>query len=105
MAAASTSIGFIEVVGYGIMLLLRSIIFSCAICVVTCAADSSGKFTIYMSGKPIANETYSIQTADGKITIDGSAKADLGMLKINVEQFKVVTDDKYKPLEALDKEQ
>jgi hypothetical protein len=87
------------------MLPLRTIILFGAACAIALAADTSGKFTIYMSGKPIANETYSIQTADGKITIDGSAKADLGMLKINVEQFKVVTDDKYKPLEALDKEQ
>lgn len=87
------------------MLPLRWIVLFGAFCAVTFAGDSSGKFTIYMSGKPIANETYEIRTADGKITIDGSAKADLGMIKINVEQFKVVTDDKYKPLEALDKEQ
>ena len=87
------------------MLPFHSIILSCALSAVALAGDSSGKFTIYMAGKPIATETYSIRSADGKITIDGSAKADLGMLKINVEQFKVVTDDKYKPLEALDKEQ
>jgi len=87
------------------MLLLRCIILFGAVCAVAFAGDSSGKFTIYMSGKPIATEIYSIQTADGKITIDGSGKADLGLLKINVEQFKVVTDDKYQPLEALDKEQ
>jgi polyisoprenoid-binding protein YceI len=84
---------------------LRSITLFVTVCGVGFAADSSGKFTIYMSGKQIATETYSVRTADGKITIDGSAAADLGMLKINVEQFKVVTDDKYKPLEALDKEQ
>jgi len=69
------------------------------------AADSSGKFNIYMSGKPLANESYSIRSADGKITIDGSGAADLGMLKINIEQFKVVTDDKYMPLEAIAKAQ
>lgn len=58
-----------------------------------------------MAGKPIATETYTIRGTDGKITIDGSGAADLGMIKINIEQFKVVTDDAYKPLEALDKEQ
>ena len=69
------------------------------------AADSSGKFNIYLSGKPLAHESYSIASADGKITIDGSGAADLGMLKINIEQFKVVTDDKYMPLEAIAKAQ
>lgn len=86
------------------MLSFRWIVLFCAICTMARAAESSGKFIIYMSGKPIANETYSIRNADGKITIDGSGSADLGMLKINVEQFEVVTDDKYKPLEAIDKE-
>jgi hypothetical protein len=86
------------------MLPLRWMILFCALCTVARASESSGKFTIYMSGKPIANETYSIRTAAGKITIDGSGAADLGMLKIDVEQFEVVTDDNYKPLEALDKE-
>lgn len=87
------------------MLPIRSVLPFCAIVSVALAADSSGKFTIYMNGKPVANETYSITSGGGKITIDGSGKADLGMLKINVEQFKVVTDDKYRPIEAIDKEQ
>ena len=64
-----------------------------------CADDSSGKFTIYMNGKPMAHETYSIQRADGKITIDGSGNADMGLLKINIEDFKVV-----KAPEALDED-
>ena len=87
------------------MLPIRLAVLWCAVASLGFAADSSGKFTIYMGGKPIATETYSIRSDDGKITIDGSGKADLGLLKINVEQFKVVTDDKYAPLEALDKEQ
>lgn len=87
------------------MLVIRWFAPFSIVCSLACAADSSGKFTIYMSGKPIANETYSIHSAGGKITIDGSGAADLGMLKINIEQFKVVTDAKYTPLEALDKEQ
>lgn len=69
------------------------------------AADSTGKFTIYMAGKPMAHESYSIQDANDKITIDGSGAADLGLLKINIEQFKVVTDNKYAPLEAVAKAQ
>ena len=81
--------------------LLAVIPFAC----LAAAADSSGKFTIYMSGKPLANETYSIRAADGKITLSGSGMADLGMLKINIERFEVVTDDQYKPLQATDKEQ
>lgn len=84
---------------------IRWFIACSVFCAFAAAADSSGKFTIYMSGKPIATESYSIRSADGKITIEGSGNADLGMIKINVEQFKVVTDDAYKPLEALDKEQ
>lgn len=79
------------------------LLLGCA-CAYGFAADAAGKLTIFMSGKPIATETYSIRRADGKITIDGSGKADLGMLKINIEQFQVVTDEKYRPLEALDKE-
>lgn len=77
-------------------LLLVPIAAACALA----AADSSGKFNIYMNGKPIAHETYSIQNADGKITIDGSGHADMGLIKIDIQQFKVVTDDSYKPLEA-----
>lgn len=87
------------------MLSPRCVVLIAAACGAALAADSSGKFTIYMAGKPIANETYTIRSAGGKITIDGSGAADLGLLKINVEQFKVVTDENYKPLEALDKEQ
>jgi len=69
------------------------------------ADDSSGKFTIYMNGKPMAHETYSIQRSDGKITIDGSGAADMGLLKINIEDFRVVTNESYKPLEASAKAQ
>ncbi|HLJ46685.1 MAG TPA: hypothetical protein VKU01_11790 [Bryobacteraceae bacterium] len=68
-------------------------------------ADSSGKLTVYMGGKPVANESYSIQSADGKIEINGSGAADMGILKITIDQFKVVTDARYHPLEAAAKAQ
>lgn len=87
------------------MLPLRFSLLLGAICAVAAAADTTGKFSIYMAGKPAATETYSIQKADGKITIDGSGSADLGMIKINIEQFKVVTDEKYNPLTATAKAQ
>lgn len=87
------------------MLPLRHVFVLGAISAMAMAADTSGKFAIYMAGKPAASETYTIQNADGKITIDGSGAADLGMLKINIEQFKVVTDGKYNPLEATAKAQ
>lgn len=87
------------------MLPIRSMVLLSIACGLGFGADASGKFTIYMGGKPIANESYSIRSADGKITIDGSGGADLGVIKINIEQFKVVTDDKYRPIEAFDKEQ
>lgn len=87
------------------MLLLRLLLLPTVICIAAPGADSTGKFTIYMSGKPLAAEDYSIRTAGGKITFSGSGSADLGMLKINIERFEVVTDEKYSPLQASDKEQ
>jgi len=81
-------------------ILIRSAASFCAVCALAAAADTTGKFAIYLGGKPVASETYSIKSADGKIWIDGSGLADMGMLKINIEQFKVVTDQNYKPLEA-----
>ena len=85
------------------MLTIRSATLFCALCAVAAAGDTSGKFKIYLSGKPVASESYSIKSGGGKIVIDGSGSADMGMLKINIEQFKVVTNDKYKPLEAVAK--
>jgi hypothetical protein len=64
---------------------------------------SAGKLNIYMAGKPMATETYSVDKSDSKITVSGSGNAAIGPMKIDIEQFKVVTDDKYQPLEALAK--
>ena len=85
------------------MLPIRSATLFCAICAVVSAADTSGKLTIYLAGKPVATENYSIKSGGGKIWIDGSGSYDMGLLKIDIEQFKVVTDEKYKPLEAVAK--
>ena len=61
---------------------------------------NGGKLTLYMSGKPVATENYTVEKADGKIQVDGSANAALGPIKIDIDQFKVVTDDKFQPLGA-----
>jgi hypothetical protein len=64
------------------------------------AAGNAGKLTIYMGGNPVATENYSVQKSDGKIVVSGSGNANLGGMKVDIEQFKVVTDDKYQLLEA-----
>jgi hypothetical protein len=64
------------------------------------SSSNAGKLTLYMTGKPIATENYTVQKADGKIEVNGSANATLGPIKIDIEQFKVVTDEKFQPLGA-----
>lgn len=61
---------------------------------------ASGKLTIYMSGKPTETEAYTVAQADGKITLDGSGHASIGPMKVDVDDFKIVTNDKFQPLEA-----
>ena len=65
------------------------------------AADGGGKLTIYMAGKPVASETYTLKDVDGKMVLDGSGTAHIGPMLVSIEQYKVVTDDKYQPLEAV----
>lgn len=60
----------------------------------------SGKLTIYMAGKPTETETYTVAQADGKITLNGSGHAAIGPMKVDVDEFKIVTNDKFQPLEA-----
>ncbi len=67
------------------------------------APANGGKLTLFMTGKPIATETYTLQKADGKIELNGSANATIGNIKIDIEQFKVVTDEKFQPLDAVAK--
>jgi hypothetical protein len=63
-------------------------------------AQGAGKLTIYMGGKPAANESYSIQKSGGKIELNGSGTATIGPMKVDIEQFRVVTDEKYQLIEA-----
>ena len=65
------------------------------------ASDAgSGKLTIYMAGKPTETETYTVAQSAGKITVNGSGHATIGPMKVDVDEFKIVTDDKFQPLEA-----
>ncbi|HEV2688250.1 MAG TPA: hypothetical protein VGV35_06840 [Bryobacteraceae bacterium] len=63
-------------------------------------ASNGGKLNLFMNGKPFATETYTLAQSDGKIEISGSGNAVMGTIKVDIEQFKVVTDDKFHPIEA-----
>jgi hypothetical protein len=62
--------------------------------------DLSGKFTIYIGGKPVASEVYSVKKTRGKLELEGSGQADLGTIKVNIEHFSVVVNDKFQPISA-----
>jgi hypothetical protein len=62
-----------------------------------------GKFAIYLNGKPVATETWTVTDTDGKTQWLGSGSANLGGLKIEIEEFRVISDAKYQPLEAVAK--
>lgn len=64
------------------------------------SASTGGKLNLFMNGKPFATETYTLQKSNGKIEISGSGNATMGTIKVDIEQFKVVTDDKFHPIEA-----
>jgi hypothetical protein len=64
------------------------------------AGTTNGKLTVFMAGKPMGSETYSVARGDGKIVLDGSGNAALGPMKVDIQQFKVVTDDQYQLIEA-----
>ncbi|MBZ5610246.1 MAG: DUF4412 domain-containing protein [Acidobacteriia bacterium] len=66
----------------------------------TASNGGGGKFTIYMGGQPAASETYTLAKSDGKIEIDGSGKAAIGPMKVDIDRFDVVTDDKFQLREA-----
>jgi hypothetical protein len=68
---------------------------------VASSSGLGGKLSIYMAGKPMASETYTVDKSDGKIEVSGSGNATIGPMKIDIQQFKVVTDDKFQPLEAI----
>ncbi len=69
------------------------------------AENLGGKFTIYMGPKAVASESYSLTQADGKVELSGTGIADLGVMKVNIEKFIVVTDDKFQPLSVQAKAQ
>jgi hypothetical protein len=60
----------------------------------------AGKFTIYMGGNQMATETYTLTHNDGRYELSGSGTAQMGPLEIDVERYRVVTDDAYQPIEA-----
>ena len=64
-------------------------------------SPDAGKLNIYMAGKPMATETYAVNKSGGKIEVNGSGNAAIGPMKIDIQQFKVVTDANYQPLEAV----
>ena len=61
----------------------------------TASNGEGGKFTIYMGGQKAASETYTLARSDGKIEIDGSGHAAIGPMKVDIDRFDVVTDDKF----------
>jgi hypothetical protein len=63
-------------------------------------AAAGGKLTVYIGGSQVATETYSFESAGGKYTWSGSGEAKMGPMQLNIELYKIVTDDKYRPLEA-----
>ena len=64
------------------------------------SAPGSGKLTIYMGGKPTESESYTVQNSDGKIMLSGSGHAAIGPMKVDIDEFNIVTDEKFQPIEA-----
>jgi hypothetical protein len=62
--------------------------------------DLGGKLAVYMNGKPFGSETYTLKKSADKVELDGSGSATLGTMKISIDQFKVVTDGAFHPIEA-----
>jgi hypothetical protein len=63
-------------------------------------SGGAGKFTIYMGGSLVATETYTLKHDDGHYDLSGSGAAQMGPMKIDIEQYRVVTSDSYQPIEA-----
>ncbi|MBV9771803.1 MAG: hypothetical protein JOZ32_19690, partial [Bryobacterales bacterium] len=62
-----------------------------------------GKLAIYMSGNPVATESYTVKKSENGVDIDGSGSASLGTMKIDIERFQVITNAQYQPLQAIAK--
>ncbi len=73
----------------------------------TAAPESSialgGKFNIFLNAKPVASETWTVTETDGKTQWLGSGSANLGGLKVEIEEFRVILGPKYQPREAVAK--
>jgi len=63
-------------------------------------SPNAGKLTVYMAGNQVASESYTVQRSNGRIDIAGSGNATLGTMKVDIDKFEVITNDKYEPLEA-----
>jgi Protein of unknown function (DUF620) len=65
------------------------------------SGSSGGKLTMYQGGKPMASETYTLDRSAGKVSLAGSGDANIGgVMKVTIEKFNVVMDDKYQPISA-----
>jgi hypothetical protein len=64
------------------------------------SAPGSGKLTVYMAGKPTESESYTVEKSDGKIVLNGSGHAAIGPMKVDIDEFNIVTDEKFQPIEA-----
>jgi hypothetical protein len=63
--------------------------------------QTSGKLTLYQGGKPMASENYTLDRSNGKISIAGSGDANIGgVMKVTIEKFNVVMNDKFQPVSA-----
>lgn len=62
---------------------------------------SAGKLTLYQGGKSMASENYTLDRSNGKISITGSGDANIGgVMKVTIEKFNVVMNDKFEPISA-----
>ncbi len=59
-----------------------------------------GKLTIFMGGNPVATESYTMRKDAGNYTWSGSGEAHLGPILMTIENYTIVTDGQYRPLEA-----
>lgn len=64
------------------------------------SAPGSGKLTIYMAGKPTESESYTVEKSGGKIVLNGSGHAAIGPMKVDIDEFSIVTDEKFQPIQA-----
>jgi hypothetical protein len=64
------------------------------------AAGPGGELTVYMGGTKVATEKYSFTSVAGRDTWSGSGEAHLGPISMKVDNYTIVTDSKYRPIEA-----